>query len=143
MLQRTILSADALSITNAEHAALVAVLGMLERGELAQSPSERALILMPSVPRRRGRYFNMKYVHSVQSCGSLACICGWARVAAGDVRVFHTKCNDELSALFGFDKMGLVDDPLWDATPEQGARALGNYLSTGEARWDEVMAAAS
>lgn len=136
MLASSFLSADQLGLSPLQHEALIGVLRMLERGELRHV----------SVEPDYGDYvvpdgFNM----GVFSCGSVHCIGGWAD------RLYGTKFADLSLAwgegqdrrflatyelLYG-DHESAVD--LEDITVAQAAEALRNYLTTGNARWLQVL----
>src|SRR4051812_17816659 len=115
MLAQNFLSHETLGVTQEEWAALIKVLGMLERGEL--------------VHRKNFRMDDW-------DCGTAACIGGWAD------RLFNVDFNrrdpnaglDELFMATGVAQWG-------DITEEQAAIALRNYLTTGRPRWAEAVAA--
>lgn len=83
MLSRTVLSAEQLNITDAEHAALLKVRQMLVSGEL-QHEQDYALEVL-DVPHYRMphqvKLFNMNYfrytTHGWPLCGTPRCIGGW------------------------------------------------------------------
>jgi hypothetical protein len=103
--------------------------------------------------------FNMGRAHTSYSCGSVACIGGWAWVAqnldkverdgdffivpeehadAADNFVYRTKdYNKELGALFF--PPGFSGAQYRAITMEQAAQAIDNYLETGDPKWDEVV----
>jgi hypothetical protein len=126
MLARSFLSATDLGISETERGALIATLLAFERGEIAN--------------------FTMR--HFRDSCGTPACICGWANHFS-DGRAFtevssmsgvlatkrlHGRLPKQLQYLF--DIQGLPQQT--GATQAQAAAALSNYLTFGEPRWDEV-----
>ena len=146
MLAQQFLSHHALGIEQVDRDALVAVLGMLERKELVhwRNPDE--------APISNG--FNMAALISRRECGTIGCICGWAHVASRG-RAFQAlaasahavdwsesiRCMPEaLKDLFGF---GLPDRQLCGRTVTQSAEAMRNYLTAGDAQWDDVLAAAA
>jgi hypothetical protein len=128
MLARSFLPATALGISEVEREALIATLHAFERGEIDN--------------------FTMR--HFRETCGTPACICGWANYFS-DGRAFaevssmsgtravkrlHGRLPRQLQLLFdiqGFPRQA-------GATPAQAATALSNYLTLGEPRWDEVTA---
>jgi hypothetical protein len=145
MLAQQFLSHDALGIEQVDRDALIAVLGMLERKELVhwRDPDE--------APISNG--FNMAALISGRECGTVGCICGWAHVAsrgrafqalaasarAPDWSESISRMPEALKDLFGF---GLPDRQLCGRTVTQSAEALRNYLTTGDAQWDDVLTAA-
>ncbi len=133
MLARSFKTAAQLNITEMELSALKAVLGMLERGE---------------IPHRK---FSMQSTGDAlfwkgEECGTPACICGWARHVTrnlafdGSLRRYpRDLCN---LFLMGADKRSLdAVEVIWPKiTTAVAARALSNYLTTGEPRWSEAVA---
>ncbi|HWS66048.1 MAG TPA: hypothetical protein VN325_25090 [Steroidobacteraceae bacterium] len=126
MLARSFLSATDLDISETERGALIATLFAFERREIAN--------------------FTMR--HFRDSCGTPACICGWANHFS-EGRAFaevssmsgvlatkrlHGRLPKQLQYLF--DIQGLPQQT--GATQAQAAAALSNYLTFGEPRWDEV-----
>jgi hypothetical protein len=86
--------------------------------------------------------------HFRESCGTPACICGWANHFS-DGRAFAEVSSMSgtlaVKRLYGrlpkqlqylFDIQGLPQQAA--ATQAQAAAALSNYLTFGEPRWDEV-----
>jgi hypothetical protein len=126
MLARSFLSARDLGISDVERDALIATLFAFERGEIEN--------------------FTMR--HFRETCGTPACICGWANHfsegrAFAEVsslsgtlaaKKLHARLPKQLQYLF--DIQGLPQQS--GATPSQAAAALSNYLTLGEPRWDEV-----
>ncbi len=126
MLARSFLSAADLGISEIERDALVATLFAFERDEIEN--------------------FTMR--HFRESCGTPACICGWANFISGGrafaevstmsgtlaVRRLYGRLPQQLQYLF--DIQGLPQQA--GATQAQAAAALSNYLTFGEPRWDEV-----
>lgn len=107
-----------LGLSDPEFDALFKVLGMLERGEI--EPEQ----------------FNMS-----RWCGTICCIIGHARNL--DARAFSGPILDRdvaLRQLFGAGTVGRRKIGLSDIAPTQAAIALRNYLTHGEARWDEALA---
>jgi hypothetical protein len=119
-----------LKITDAEFEALVIVLRMLERGELRHEPNYKS----PTIPNG----FNMCNWGMIEPCGTVACIKGWARFATGNRGLFgDIERGDSVERLFTVDH---VLHGMWqDISTEQAAIALRNYLSSGEARWPEIL----
>ena len=126
MLARSFLSATDLRISDVERDALIATLFAFERGEIET--------------------FTMR--HFRESCGTPACICGWANhfsdgrafaevsTLSGTLAVkrLYSRLPKQLQYLF--DIQGLPQQA--GATRAQAAAALSNYLTFGEPRWDEV-----
>ena len=126
MLARSFLSATDLRISEVERDALIATLYAFERGEVEN--------------------FTMR--HFRESCGTPACICGWANHFSEGrafaevssmsgplaVKKLHSRLPKQLQYLF--DIQGLPRQS--GATQAEAAAALSNYLTSGEPRWDEV-----
>jgi hypothetical protein len=137
MLANNFMTPSALGLSEVEFEALVKVLGMLERGEIADDQ------------------FTMRRVQ--HPCRTPACLCGWANHVSGG-RAFPLQAQSrwtllgnpttyaprwkemprQLRDLFGY--AGRPTDPVYEATPPQSAIALRNYLTHGEARWAEALA---
>lgn len=125
MLAQNFKTPTDLRITDKEFDALTKVLGMLERAEIWPE------------------HLNMERI----DCGTAACMMGWARRIGGS-ELFATEDMEEgpLSELFMFAGMDEISDPAWvkrrqNVTPSQAAVALRNFLTHGEPRWDEAVAA--
>jgi hypothetical protein len=128
MLARSFLSATDLGISEVEREALITTLLAFERGEVDN--------------------FTMR--HFRESCGTPACICGWANHFSGGrafaevssmsgvlaTKALHGRLPKQLQVLF--DIQGFPQQAA--ATQTQAAAALANYLTYGESRWDEVTA---
>lgn len=120
MLAQNFMSHTMLDITEPERDALVKVLGMLERGEC--------------------QGFDMRT--SFDWCGTPCCIRGWAITQMGGRRHGTRGCFStftlppDLRDLFypANRAYGVKDQSV-------AAMALRNYLTAGEARWNEVLAA--
>lgn len=130
MLAQNFKTAADLGIRDAELASLVAVLGMLERGELEHEQHYRSTT-------EPGVTFNMATWHREHDCGTVCCIGGAAQIISGaewDVAAITDRGRAmALAQLFypiGYD-MALI-------TTEQAAQALRSYLTTGNARWGDV-----
>jgi hypothetical protein len=134
MLAQNFKTAKELGLAGVELDALVTVLRMLEREDI------------------KPEQFHMGYVQHVQhECKTPACICGWAYHVSGG-RAFS-----ELSAQHGsfllyrrFDNHPAIVDLFrmtsargsgGEITPAQAAIALRNFLTHGEPRWAEAVAA--
>lgn len=119
MLAQNFMSATDLGITEEQHAALVKTLGFFERGEV---PSDR---------------FHMDFWILHAQCGTVHCIGGWAERFAGDAIFLGKERPDALQKLF----YPMEDSGASCTDTAQGAHALRNYLTTGEADWPSVMSA--
>lgn len=129
MLAQNFMTAPDLKIRDDERDALVKVLGMLERAELVYMP-----LLEPFGPNG----FNMTWVRNWTKCGTVCCIKGWCQTIGG-IELFNPiagrKTPTAALQLFMYS-----DDRRENVTVEQAATALRNYLTTGHANWDEVLA---
>ncbi len=128
MLARSFLSATDLGISEVERQALIATLFAFERGEINN--------------------FTMR--HFRETCGSPACICGWANHFSGGqaftevstlsgviaTKRLHARLPMQLQLLF--DIQGVPEQGA--ATQEEAAAALLNYLTYGEPRWEGATA---
>jgi hypothetical protein len=142
MLAQNFLSSSVLGITDIELESLIKVMGMLERGELQQRKSFDI----------KGNYIRMSDIWKDDAdCGSIGCICGWAHHISGgeafprlnskyiNVSDMITK-NHDLNVLFGVDNPNGIPSHVARAKPEQVAKAIRNYLTTGKAKWHEALA---
>ena len=139
MLSRSFKSHDELQLTEPQHAALIKVLGMLERNEFTHKTSLDQWI----ESREEVKFFDMSGYHvKGYRCGTVGCIAGWChevshgKVFPGiDEGLLAENLSPETMDLFhamGHDRATI--------TPPQAARALNNYLVTGAPRWAEVLA---
>ena len=126
-----------LQITDVEHNALVNVLGMLEREELAFGKRyEDTDQIMPTSIKT----FHMNITYSKSRCGTVACIGGWAAILMGRDPIDYVQGRgswplpEELRKLFWPGDSGSL------ATRSQAAIALRSYLTIGEANWDDALA---
>jgi len=131
VLAQNFKTAQELGLADVEVEALVIVLRMLEREDIAREE------------------FHMG--HFRHECRTPACICGWAH------HVSHGRAFPELSAQHGsmilYRRVGHLPAVIdlfrltaargsgGEITPGQAAIALRNYLTYGEARWPEAVAA--
>lgn len=122
-----------LGVTDVERDALIALLGKMERGEI------------------KAHQFDMG-----QYCGTVHCMCGWAHVidrrAFPELNVFdhkgqfenptgalsHRLPTDALR-LFNLDWIGFPRFMANDATVEQAALALRNFLTVKGDPWRGVL----
>jgi hypothetical protein len=112
--------------------ALLKVLGMLERGEIAEHKW-----LNGDLPQsREPKFFNMNVIIGQSDCGTTACILGWARWVAQDFELLGGDRPRELDNLFRMGECYEFGVPS-AIQPAQAAIALRNYLTFGEARWNE------
>ena len=125
MLAQNFMTAADLGITEAELDALIKVLGMLERGELidARTPKQRGKNLFHMSEWGRG-------------CGTAACIGGYVALLTKQDQ--HDYVNYKHSAPLNNLYWGTT---FRGAKVSQAAIALRSYLTTGEANWDEALAA--
>jgi hypothetical protein len=79
--------------------------------------------------------FNMTIWNEAADCGTVACIGGTACLIAGEDVFFASPDTSELSILF-YPPNDLNYN---DISTEEAARALRSYLTTGEARWEEII----
>lgn len=128
MLAENFMTAKALDLTDEQHAALVKTLRHLETGRADGGFDMSAW------------WMHVKRQTLFPGCGTSACIGGWAQFLVGEdvfreamrfkARFINPRLDD---LMFAGVSMGVTD-------PALGAAALRNYLTTGEARWDEVLA---
>jgi hypothetical protein len=137
MLQRTdmFMPAKVLGVTKKQRTALVAVLGILERGEIEHSgPVKFNSWNLPVIDKGPGKYFNMQFWKEMgiwkknyRECNTIFCIGGLAEDIAG------VKFNKRLHDLF------YPDFYLQTITVKQAAQALRNYLTHGNAGWAGIL----
>jgi hypothetical protein len=131
-------TAKELGLPEEHYCALVKTLDALEnnkirhvtRMQLANWPFESVTKI-----RTFDKMFSMRAWKSGYACGTVACIGGTAELLGGVDMEDGAVGGDELNDLFYPDGC----EGAWDATPKQAAKALRNYLMTGEARWEEAM----
>jgi hypothetical protein len=121
-----------LGITDKQFDALTKVLGMLEREELRHAPKPDFDGCNFNGSKFTGR-FNMGAWRHDDGCGTVCCIGGSAELV-GDVR-FHS-ATPALNKLFY-----PTNRELSKILPHEAAIALRNYLTHGEPRWSEALAA--
>ena len=134
MLAQNFMTPKQLDITATMHAALVKVLGMLERGEIVHAPDVKDMFRFP-----KGQLnFNMNVWEKPrgQNCGTVHCIGGWAEHVS-DARFRFGPLPRALGNLFYPPSNSGLDYERINTY--QAASALRNYLTLGEARWDEVL----
>lgn len=124
MLAQNFKTSAELALSDAELSALITVMGMLERGEIAE------------------RHFDMSDFVQETGCGTVGCICGWAYLVSektvfADIVEKRSDDRPELNDLF---YMFNTERSLSAARPRHAAFALRSFLSTGVANWDEAFA---
>jgi len=128
MLAQNLKTARELGLADVEADALVTVLGMLERGEIA-----------------RDQFHMGQFRHQ---CRTPACICGWAHHVSGGTAfpelssqygpmMLYRRLSNSLVGLF---RLTSARGSGGEITPAQAAIALRNFLTHGEPRWAEAMA---
>lgn len=129
MLAQNFKTAKELGLADAEVEALITVLGMLERGDIARAE------------------FHMG--HFRHECRTPACICGWAHHISGGQAfpeltvhlgpiLLYRRFSKSIVELF---RLTAARGSGGDITPAQAAIALRNYLTHGEPRWAEAVVA--
>lgn len=113
MLAYNFKTAKQLGISEKRRTTLIRLLHMFDRGEIL------------------AENFDMGEVW----CGTAGCIYGWARHIDPDF-VDDEILYSPMSRLFYSAVKGVLDGP---TTPEEGAAALRNYLTTGHAHWREIV----
>ena len=143
MTEDNFLSSDALSLTPKEYSALVEVLHELEDGEIVYDPTCKT--------ERKG--FNYASIAVHHDKGTCACIAGWAKIIGGN-HTFAAAIEKEAfgpvrSMIIGISPRvdALIDlffGPLyrkWElasVTPQEAAKAIRNYLTTGNPNWHQI-----
>ena len=131
MLAQSFKTAAELGLAQVEVQALIAVLRMLERGDISHDE------------------FHMG--HFKHECKTPACICGWAHHVSGG-RAFPEltaklgpmivyRRFTESPAVIALFRLTSTRGSGGDITAAQAAVALRNYLTEGEPRWEEALAA--
>jgi hypothetical protein len=131
MLAQNFLDSHVLGISPAARTALIKVLGMLERDELHHC--RRGDDIRPNG-------FNLANHRVELTCGTVACIAGWADIVGRPYRLDLLRQAARKPALA---RLFAPEDFSWHAvTPDQAACALRNYLTIGDSRWSDVLAIA-
>lgn len=131
MLAQSFKTAAELGLAQVEVQALIAVLRMLERGDITHDE------------------FHMG--HFKHECKTPACVCGWAHHVSGGrafpelaakvgPMIVYRQFN-ETPAVIALFRLTSTRGSGGDITPAQAAVALRNYLTEGEPRWEEALAA--
>lgn len=118
MLAPNFKTAEELGIMMDQHAALVRTLRAFETGEI------------PADEFDMGVWSRRTILH-----GKACCIGGWAQILVGEYLFDAAPLPAGLDALFFPDRPAIVCTDV-----RKGASALRNYLTTGNADWDDVMA---
>lgn len=84
MLAQAFLSPTDLGLTDPQHAALVKVLGMLEREELKHAKPKPCAGFGPFTG-----HFNMAFHNTITECGTVCCIAGTASLLLGNPSAFN------------------------------------------------------
>lgn len=144
MLMQNFKSADDLGLTEPQLSALQKTLVMLETDKLTHGPYDQFiddnLEVGNALHRSFTGHFNMATWQADYECGSACCIGGTAEVVGGlrPKELFRAAEGDTpLHTLFGLDRSRPW---LSKITPQQAARALRSYLTTGAADWDAALA---
>jgi hypothetical protein len=115
-----------LGIPEDQHAALVKTLELMEAGKIVHVDEYTDCVIGEFTG-----HFNMDVWIGRADCGTVACIGGTAELV-GKVK-FNScgipKALDDLFYKYGNGNPTVAD----------GAKALRNYLTDGDAKWDEVM----
>lgn len=137
MLAQNFKTAAELGITEAQKAALIKTLALLDGGKLKHHPD---LPTGWSPGETFSGHFNMNWWSVPSECGTVCCIGGTAEMI-GNVRFDPDERPRALSRLF-FPNRDLTKKlaPYDSITPSQAAIALRSYLTTGDARWDLALA---
>lgn len=140
MLAQNFLTPADLKIKDDLHAALIQVLGMLERGELihARSVFNAPCIFTYAYKEKIPSLFNMNnwcLKPEDSSCGTVMCIGGACEaIMKREIKEVYTP------GLLGLFHPHDVSSDYWeDITVEEAALALRNYLTTGKPKWKEVL----
>jgi hypothetical protein len=145
MLAQNFKSAADLDITDKQLEGLIQVLGLLEREEVTHvrvCDTDCFYNENRKPPVGFTGAFNMGNIYTVADCQTAACIagtadlfCGTDFAPAGDLRF-----GDLPGDLIDLFCPNVIETEAWEAIlPSQAAAALRNYLTLGEARWDEVL----
>lgn len=134
MLMQNFKSAHELGISEPQFDALRKTLVLMETGKLFHVPAPH-VPLSDMNPHFTGR-FNMAAWCRDSDCGTVCCIGGTAEI------IGHVNFSDRDGPLDDlFYGKGLPPEiHLSQVTPDQAARALRSYLTTGDAKWSEAVA---
>ena len=137
MLAQNFLTSADLGISQAHIDALILTLGVLERGEIVHlyDPDDAGYIHQSSP-----LYFNMATWADTEGCSTVACIGGTAELLGG-VNFSDTYVGVKTPEVIALDDL-FYPSPEYDSHSiivSQAATALRNYLTTGKARWEEIL----
>lgn len=145
------MSASMLGIEEWERAALIQTIGILETISSVEKTASRRYKASYDFTDRR---FNMSSAIADYDCGTALCIGGWVRLLRdGPVppEVIEEPLAADIEAyVFGSRSPSLrtlyfpafYDETSWDdVTPEDGIRAIENFLITGFPNWKEAIRA--
>jgi hypothetical protein len=130
MLAQNFKSADDLRLSEAQHAALIKTLGLLDRGELRHVDSYEVGVLHSDA--EFSGLFSMNVWKGTHPCGTAACIGGTAELV-GDTKFVDRALTPSLRELF-YPRYGDYDE----ITPAIAAIGLRNYLTTGRPNWRQA-----
>lgn len=137
MLAQNFKKSSDLGITDAEFAALAAVLGMLERGDVRHVEKPQTIDFLKGSTIAPPAAFSIWSYYGESDCGTVCCICGWAefigRFPVGGLWS-TARNNPGLDELFD-PSISNIDR----ITLAQAAVALRSYLSTGHACWEDAL----
>lgn len=138
MLAQSFKTAEELYIPEEWKNALIKTLVLLETDKIVRIDlhNERFHSMMGRGELQFTGHFNMGTWGSACKCGTVACIGGTAELI-GNVRFDHWKVPRNLFRLFYPDLNDVRD--FGEITIEQAARALREYLTTGDANWKQVV----
>lgn len=150
------LTAEKLGIQKEEREALIWVLGLLESKKLAADVDG-------DLPEEGLNVFRMGLTIDAHSCGTAACIAGWASICmqgiqAGENGIYILSEEQDRTAdrycksakgplkdlFYCYDPESVDFNALCDIddiSPSGAARALRNYLTTGKPSWGDAIEA--
>jgi hypothetical protein len=134
MLAQNFQSPIELGLTDLQFEALCKTLVLLETGKLKKEDVAAETEEVIKEKEFTG-HFNMDTWTSTYHCGTVACIGGTAELIGKVEFMKSSTYNDQLYTLF----YPPSDLDYSEITVSQAANALRNYLSTGNAKWDEVL----
>lgn len=126
MLAQNFMTAETLNISEQFHSALITLLGMMERGEIPDKAFTMAWW------RRDIRDISEA---RAPECGTACCIGGWAEyLARVEHGAFYGEAANSAESLCYPQRWVMLE-----ASSAHGALAIRNYLTTGDAKWPEVL----
>jgi hypothetical protein len=128
------LSAPELGVPEKARAALITVLGMMERGEIKYADRGKHEYHSIEIPDHLIG-MQMTRIWSQNECGTAGCLLGWARWVAKDYFLLPgEERSDELNNLFcmgGYSGRKSINRLI----PADIAPALRSWLTTGKVAW--------